>query len=289
MILGIDIGGTTTDIVGFKNNEILGFLSVKASDPLASASGALGKFVSVNNLSLDEINKIAITGVGSSYMDMNLFGIKTIKVNEFESIGFGGTYLSNLDRAIVVSMGTGTAIVKVTEGKVKHLGGSGVGGGTLLGLGKGLLNSADFNNIIEMAEEGDIGNIDLMLGDISQSTIGSLQKEITVSNFGKFIDKATKEDQASGILNMIFQTIGMMSIFAAKIEEDKDIIFTGKLANINYGQKILNRLIAARFFDGNFHFPEYGEYSTAIGAAICLLKDQNISDEDISGHDIKDR
>ncbi|MFP4660904.1 MAG: type II pantothenate kinase [Halanaerobiales bacterium] len=287
MILGIDIGGTTTDIVGFRENKILGFLSVKASDPLASASGALGKFISVNNVSLEEIEKIAITGVGSSFMDMNLFGIETIKVNEFESIGFGGTYLSDLEKAIVVSMGTGTAIVKVDNGKVKHLGGSGIGGGTLLGLGKGLLNSADFNNIIEMAEKGDIGTIDLMLGDISQSTIGTLQKEITVSNFGKFIDKATKEDQASGILNMIFQTIGMMSIFAAKIESDEDIIFTGKLANISFGQEILNRLIAARFYNGNFHFPEYGDYSTAIGAAICLLKNQNISDEDINDHDIK--
>lgn len=274
LILGIDIGGTTTDIVGFKDNQILGFLSVKASDPIASASGALGKFVSVYDLTLDEIDKIAITGVGSSYVNLDLFGIKTIKVNEFESIGFGGTYLSDLKKAIVVSMGTGTAIVKVNKGNVKHLGGSGVGGGTLLGLGKGLLNTVDFNNIVEMAGKGDISTIDLQLGDISQITIGSLKKEITVSNFGKFTDKASKDDQASGILNMIFETIGMMSIFAAKIEQDKNIIFTGKLAKIEYGQNILNGLISSKFYDGNFKFPEYAEYSTAIGAAICLLKDK---------------
>ncbi|MFW6306377.1 MAG: type II pantothenate kinase [Bacillota bacterium] len=272
MIIGIDIGGSTTDIVGFCNNKIIGFLSVNASDPLTSASGALGKFISDYDIKLDDINKIAITGVGSSHINKCLFGIDAKKVDEFKSIGLGGIYLSNIEKAIVVSMGTGTAIVKVDHGHTKHLGGTGVGGGTLMGLGKGLLKTTDFNNIIEMAAKGDLGKIDLQLQDISQNKIGNLNKEITVSNFGKSIDKAVKEDYAAGILNMIFQTIGMMSIFAAESEKDNNIVFTGKLANISYGQEILKNLITEKFYDGNFHFPKYGEYSTAIGAALCLLK-----------------
>lgn len=271
MILGIDIGGTTTDIAGFKDSKLLEVLSVKASDPLASASGALGKFINEYNLSLDEIKKIAITGVGSSYINMDLFGINTTKVKEFNSVGLGGTYLAKLSKGIVVSMGTGTALVEVDNGKVKHLGGTGIGGGSLMGLGKELLNTVDFNNIIEMAENGDLSTVDLQLEDISQSKIGSLQKGVTVSNFGKISDKAKKEDLASGILNMIFQTIGMLAIFAAKIENDDNVIFTGKLANISYGQKVLNSLITAKIYDGNFIFPKYGEYSTAIGAALCLM------------------
>ncbi|MEJ6951644.1 type II pantothenate kinase [Natronospora cellulosivora (SeqCode)] len=274
MILGIDIGGTTTDIVGFKNKEIIGNLTVKASDPLASAAGALGKFVNVYGIDLGKIDKIAITGVGSSYVESNLFGLETIKVNEFKAIGLGGAYLSKLDKAIVVSMGTGTAIVKVDRGEVRHLGGTGVGGGTLMGLSKGFLQTTDFKNIIEMADKGEVANVDLQLGDISQSAIGSLQKEITVSNFGKSNDKSSKEDYAASIVNMIFQTIGMMSIFAAKIEKDNNIVFTGKLADIDLGKDILNNLIALEFFKGNFEFPQYAEYSTAIGAAICLLNDK---------------
>ncbi|MFW6311654.1 MAG: type II pantothenate kinase [Nanoarchaeota archaeon] len=273
MILGIDIGGTTTDIVGFKNNEIVGFLSVKASDPLASAAGALGKFLNVYGIDLSSISKIAITGVGSSYIEKNLFGLETIKVNEFKAIGLGGTYLSNRDKSIVVSMGTGTAIVKVDKGQVKHLGGTGVGGGTLMGLSKSLLKTTSFDNIIEMGEKGRVANVDLQLGDISQSTIGSLQKEITVSNFGKSDDKSSKEDHAASIINMVFQTIGMMSIFAAKIENDTNIVFTGKLAKIKMGREILNNLIALKFFEGNFDFPKYAEYSTAIGAAIYLIEE----------------
>lgn len=272
MIIGIDIGGTTTDIAGFNGSNLMGVLSVKASDPLASASGALGKFINQYNVSLIEIEKIAITGVGSSYIDMNLFGIETIKINEFESIGLGGTYLGKLDKAIVVSMGTGTALVRVEKGIVKHLGGTGVGGGTLMGLGKVLLNTVDFDNILEMAEKGNLSVVDLQLEDISKSAIGTLRKGITVSNFGKISDRACREDIAAGILNMVFQTIGMFSVFAAKIHKDENIIFTGKLADIAYGQDILNSLISEGFFDGNFIFPQFAEYATAIGAAISLMK-----------------
>ena len=50
MIIGIDIGGTTTDIVGFKNRKIIDIFTVTASDPVTSASGALGKFITSNNL-----------------------------------------------------------------------------------------------------------------------------------------------------------------------------------------------------------------------------------------------
>ena len=37
MILGIDIGGSTTDIVGLDNNEIFDLFTVEASDPTTSA------------------------------------------------------------------------------------------------------------------------------------------------------------------------------------------------------------------------------------------------------------
>ena len=61
MIIGIDIGGTTTDIVGFNQSEnIIDFFTVKASDPIASASGSLGKFINRNNIKLSEIKNIAI-------------------------------------------------------------------------------------------------------------------------------------------------------------------------------------------------------------------------------------
>ena len=61
---------------------------------------------------------------------------------EFGSLAKGGLYLSGLKSAIVVSCGTGTAVVWARKNKpVVHLGGTGVGGGTLQGLGKLILKT----------------------------------------------------------------------------------------------------------------------------------------------------
>ena len=52
IVVGIDVGGSTTKIVGLHKNEIISPLLVKANDPVASIYGALGKFLSINKLQL---------------------------------------------------------------------------------------------------------------------------------------------------------------------------------------------------------------------------------------------
>ena len=64
--VGIDVGGSTTKIVGLHKDEVISPLLVKANDPVASIYGAFGKFLSLNKLSLENIKEIMITGVGSS-------------------------------------------------------------------------------------------------------------------------------------------------------------------------------------------------------------------------------
>lgn len=273
MIVGIDLGGSTTDIIGIKDGKIIDYFTVKASDPIACAYGALGKFINSNNLTPSCIRELAITGAGSSYITSNLMDIKTTKVDEFIAIGLGGNYLTGLEESIVVSMGTGTAIVKASQGNVIHLGGTGVGGGTLMGLSKCILNANDFHTIVEMAEKGSLDNVDLTIKDISQKAIGDLPSNITVSNFGKSNDKATHGDYALAILNMIYEVVGMMAVFSSKIENHKDVVLTGKLAKIPVADGVFEKL--SNLFKINFHLPELAEYSTAIGAAISLSNKDN--------------
>lgn len=70
------------------------------------------------------------------FLKINLYAIK---VDEFYAIGYGGLYLLGKSSAIVVSMGSGIVYVKATENSIVHIGGSGVGGGTLIGLSEKLL------------------------------------------------------------------------------------------------------------------------------------------------------
>lgn len=145
----------------------------------------------------------------------------------------GGLFLSNLSNAVIVSMGTGTAFVKAEEGKARHLGGSGVGGGTLLGLSNKILNVREFEDLIGMAQDGDLSNVDLFINDITNDEIVGLPADSTASNFGKISDLATKTDVALGIINLVFQTIGVLSVFAARIDGTDDIVLTGNLTKFH--------------------------------------------------------
>lgn len=266
MIIGIDIGGSTTKIIGFANNKVISPMLVKATDPISSLYGAFGKFLNQNSLKLEDVSHVMITGVGSSFVHERIFGIPTGRTDEFQALGLGGLFLSNLSNAIVVSMGTGTAFVKAESFKVRHLGGTGVGGGTLLGLSNRMLNIRHFDDLVGMAKGGNLSNVDLFIKDMSNNLIAELPPDTTASNFGKISDLVTSPDIALGIINLVFQTIGVLSIFAAKMDGTTDIVLTGNLTNVPQSIDIFNKL--THLYSVRFHVPEHAEFATAVGAAL---------------------
>lgn len=265
-IIGIDVGGSTTKIVGFDGGRMISPLFVKASDQLASVYGAFGKFTDTNAINLRDIDKVMMTGVGSTFLANELYGISAEHVSEFECVGKGGLYLSGLDKAIIVSMGTGTSIVYASkDGTIEYMGGTGVGGGTIVGLSKKLLGISDIGNLIDVASEGDLANVDLTIADITKQDIG-LQSHMTAANFGKVSDVATKGDLALGLINMVFESVGMLAVFAARSKGIKDVILTGNLARLPQSKTIAETF--STLFGLNFTIPENAEFATAIGAAL---------------------
>lgn len=273
IVIGIDVGGSTTKIVGFgrKENswELIAPLFVKATDPITSIYGAFGKFLVNNDLNLSDIEKVMITGVGSTYITKPIYDLPYERIEEFRANGLGGLYLSGLDKAIITSCGTGTALVYATrDTDPQYLGGTGVGGGTLMGLSKKMLGLENIQHIEKMAETGFLSNIDLKIKDISRNDIvPGFGDTMTASNFGKLSDMATKNDIAKGLLNMVFETIGMMSIFAARNYGIKDIVLTGNLSSVAYAAEVFDTL--NRMFDMRFQIPENSRFGTVIGAALA--------------------
>ena len=269
IIVGIDVGGSTTKIVGFDGDKLFTPILVKATDPIASVYGGFGKFTSDNNISLKDIDKVMVTGVGSAFIGDNIYGIETVHINEFTANGKGGLYLSGIDEAVVVSMGTGTAYV-YANGKTKeytHLGGTGVGGGTLIGLADKLIGVHSVQNVASLALEGNLENIDLRISDITDTAISpALQDNTTASNFGKISDLASREDIALGLLNMVFETIAMMAIFSARTKNIRDIVLIGHLAVLPQSKEIFDKL--KNMFNVNIIIPENAAYGTVIGAAL---------------------
>ena len=223
-VIGIDVGGSTTKIVGFQKDSsgrrLIKPIFVRATDAVTSAYGAFGKFTMENSLALSDIDNVLMTGAGSSFIDKPIYSLPSEKVSEFKAVGLGGLYLSGLDDAIVVSMGTGTALIRAKKTKdeviTEYLGGTGVGGGTLLGLSRKMIGVDTIEHFEALCEEGDLDNIDLRIKDISGDKDFQINEDITASNFGKLSDIASKNDIALGIANMVAETVAMLAVFAAR-------------------------------------------------------------------------
>ncbi len=271
-VVGIDVGGSTTKIVGFApGGKLLSPMFVQATDPVTSIYGAFGKFTLENGLTLDEIDRIMMTGAGSAAIKSQIFNRECKTVSEFSSTGIGGLYLSGLDEAIIVSLGTGTAIIHAKRAEngaiTDYLGGTGVGGGTILGLSRKMLGIGSIEHLEQISEGGDLGQVDLRIKDISKSgTFKGVNENLTASNFGNLSDLAGKKDIALGIFNMVAETVVMMSIFAARSFGLKDIVMTGNLTTVKTVRDTFSSL--APTFGVNFIVPELSQFGTVIGAAL---------------------
>ena len=273
-VIGIDIGGSTTKIVGFRSNgkerTLIEPMFVRATDAITSVYGAFGKFTMENDISLEKIDRVLMTGVGSSFISKPLYSLKCEKVSEFESVGRGGLYLSGLDDAIVVSMGTGTALIHAQRNgdtiRTDYLGGTGVGGGTLLGLSRQMLGVDTVEHLEQLAMTGDLSKVDLHIGDISGDKNFQIKSDITASNFGKLSDIATQNDIALGIANMVAETIAMLSVFAARSYGLRDVVLTGNLTALEPITRVFDSMEAN--FGIRFIKPERAQFATVIGAAL---------------------
>jgi type II pantothenate kinase len=171
-------------------------------------------------------------------------------------------------------MGTGTAIVYAEKGnddiRTEYLGGTGVGGGTMIGLTRRILGVDNVEHIEQLSREGNLDNVDLRIKDIAGKQYGEMDATLTASNFGKLSDLATNNDIALGIVNMVSETVGMMAVFAARGFGVSDIVLTGNLTTIS---AVRERILSMNeSFDVNFIIPDMAQYATVIGAGLNGLK-----------------
>ena len=210
---------------------------------------------------------------GSAYVDGDIYGLPTSKADEFESDGLGAHFGSQLEKLIVVSMGTGTTLVQVEGNNIRHIGGISMGGGTLMGLASLLLKTTNIDTIQSLAEQGNIKNVNLQIEDICKNNIEGLPLYATASLFGKASNAhLSDEDIAIGIYYLVIQTIGSAAVLSALNSGIKDFVMIGNLAQIPQCHTIFEMIEG--LYGVRFHIPEYAEFRTAIGAALCYRKAQ---------------
>ena len=85
-------------------------------------------------------------------------------------------------------------------------------------------------------------------------------------------DYASKNDIAVGLINMVFQTIGMLAVFASRFSDTNNIILCGSLTgipNTNEFFSVINTLYGA-----NIYVPNNAEFATALGAALVNVESE---------------
>ena len=254
-IVGIDIGASGTKIVLMQGRKLLKSTLKRKDETLEDALLRFGT---------EGADRITVTGVGAAALPDTLAGKKVMKVDEFASLYRGAMTVGKRVNMIVVSVGTGTAFVRVTPFGAWHLGGSGVGGGMLQGLSEKLFGSFDPNALQTLAAEGKAEQCDLLIKDVTTGQIGNLTPETTVAN----LQKAGTADDASlarGIYTLIFQCIGVMGAFCTKAHLTRTIFVCGTILD---SQPIAKEMLdgIAKLHDVKFVIPENAAFITAIGS-----------------------
>ena len=266
-IIGIDIGSSTIKIIEYKDEKILNKAIYESKD----YQKTIEDFINENNIR--EIDKIVVTGINAKKVNLEKYNVLVKIVEEFIAIGTGGLHLSKKEKAIIASIGTGTALIRAEGKDFKHLGGSGVGAGTLTNLCNKFANTKSFEEIIELSKQGNLNKVDLRIADLTDEDIETLPPELTLANFGKLNENASKADIVIGLANMVFETIGMMTAFATLNDEIKDVVLIGNIVSIPVVKDILSKI--EKTHKVSFMIPEEPQYVVALGAIASLANNEH--------------
>ena len=228
IIIGLDVGTSMTKLAALDDEKKLVYTErVSAADQLTAIFGAVGRLIYEKGIGRDQIRKIMVTGVGGSFLKGDIFGIPFTRVDEIKAIGRGGLYISGLERALVVSLGTGTTFVQAGPGQILHAGGMAMGGGTLMGMASWMLGVRDFEDLRRMADKGDLHRVDRFMNEISLDQVSMLPDYATASNMGRMDPDTRKEDAALGLFNLIYQNVGITTVFACRNMNVDQAVMTG--------------------------------------------------------------
>lgn len=274
MLAAVDLGGTNTDVLlAEPDGRVVGasvhpWVTVSDLDGLIAVLEAAGA-------SVGKLSAVAVTGGRHRELPDTLGQARIVHVNELRAIGRGGLLAAGVERALVLSMGTGTAFVSAGPEGFVHLGGTAVGGGTVLGLARLALGTTDPRRIGELAARGDPRNVDLSVGDIIGGGVGVVPAEMTAAHFGKVGRPAPDctlprpEDIAAGLIELVGQALGRMAGLVARTQGHERIVLTGHLVEWAGIGAAVRRVTG--LFGGNVIVPPDPGFATARGALAALL------------------
>ena len=216
--------------------------------------------------------RVVATGGGATAFGPQLAGIDVEIDTEFAAWARGAPVLAarqGLDlpaRYLLVSIGTGTSILALDGAGFRRVGGTALGGGTLLGLGRLLLGDVSFREITELAQAGDRTRVDLLVGDIYGEDRAPLPARLNAASFAKLASRRP-EDMAHALVGLIGENVGLLCSEFARANEIQCVVYGGSTLAANAA---LQAVLRERGEGGGQHviFLQNGGFCGAVGAAI---------------------
>jgi len=198
---------------------------------------------------------VHVTGGGAPRVVAALDGIPVHQVSEFTAWARGAQWLAGRagwtlpPRYLLVSLGTGTSILEIDGEAMQRVGGTALGGGTLLGLARLLCRTGSFAEIIALAARGERGRVDLLVRDVYPEGGIALPPDLTAANFAKLdsSDPAGLPDPADlahALLGLIGENVGITCAAIAHARSIETLVFGGSTLEANPTlQEILRRTV----------------------------------------------
>jgi type II pantothenate kinase len=217
-------------------------------------------------------HRLGLTGAGAGELARRLEA-ESVRVTEFSAWGTGVRRLLAAQRPdvsepyLLVSLGTGTSVLLAQGLGVSRVGGTALGGGTLMGLGGLLLGGASFDEIIALAARGDRRRVDLLVSDIYRPGEIALAGDATAANFGKPLGRASPppEDLANAIMGLLGENVALICTGLAAAHGVRRIVYGGSTLRGNRPLRDVLTLITAAFGREPLFLDE-GEFAGALGA-----------------------
>ena len=222
----------------------------------------------------------ALTGAGARRGAAHLDAKAAVQIAEFDAWGLGArVLLRHAGRSIappflLLSVGTGTPILRVEEAAVRHVGGSPLGGGSALVLGAGLVGAASFSELVELGKRGDRRRVDLLLGDLYGDRDSPLPLEATAAHLGKVprqlsLTEAKRADLADAVWGIVGDNLALLSGAIAGREKVGTVVIGGSTVQRNPSlRRALEGMLLAHGL--SVEFLEDGGHTGARGALELL-------------------
>jgi len=270
--LGIDTGGTLTKLAYIDEQGQLK-LELFRSNEMEKVRDWIEAH--------PNIDEIGLTGGRSEQLLTILETVKSIQyIVEFEATLKGVKYLlqsegKEVNEAIITNIGTGTSIHYMNENEHKRISGTGIGGGTLVGLSALMTGITDFDEILAKAASGERHKIDLLVKDIYQGMDTPIDANLTASNFGKVgitdVMSYREEDKLATIQGLVGEVITTLSTQLAQERKIEQIVYIGTTLTNNAHLKEVIRYYTVLKKHQPIFLQNCG-FSGAVGALLNVLE-----------------